>query len=522
MSASPRRDPYRLTGEMFVGRYRLEEFAGAGSFGAVYRATDTRLGRTVAVKVLKPDIQESDMDGARELFQREALTAGRLTHPNIVAVTDTGEASGFAFLVMEWLEGRTLDDELRARSSLNPEETATLLAYIADALQAAHDSGVIHRDIKPSNIHLGRAGRLHVKVLDFGIAKVIDSSSAAAASRIAGTLYYMSPEQLGGERIDRRTDIYSLGVMLYQMLTGAMPFSGESQGQIIHQHFVAPPPPLSATRPDLSPALSRVVERALAKRADERQQSAQELYHEFYTALAAKGFEKAQPALPPANRIAVMDQPDPLIARDQPQPLMTAVKETSVNQTPPTVASHSPYSPTVLAPQSRGTVEVRQETIAMQPPPIAARGEQKAEGGIVASVKPVLIYALVFAILSLILSVGVGLFARWMEWTTQPYAYDEFVLALLPIALRDLIFGAFLGASLSEFRRQRPRWPASKNFWARGLLVHAATGAALLMLPFVLLRTSLFLLPIGLALLGAFLGLFIFGVRFAIQHFTQK
>ncbi|MGA9998379.1 MAG: serine/threonine-protein kinase [Pyrinomonadaceae bacterium] len=522
MTASPRRDPYRLTGETFVGRYRLEEFAGAGSFGAVYRATDTRLGRTVAVKVLKPDIQESDMGDARELFQREALTAGRLTHPNIVAVTDTGEEAGFAFLVMEWLEGRTLDDELRARPTLEPEETAVLLASIADALQAAHDAGVIHRDIKPSNIHLGRAGRLHVKVLDFGIAKVIDSSSAAAASRIAGTLYYMSPEQLGGERIDRRTDIYSLGVMLYQMLTGAMPFSGESQGQIIHQHFVAPPPSLSASRPDLSPALSRVIERSLAKRADERQQSVQELYQEFYAALAAKGFETQKQDAPPANQIAVMDQCEPLIAREQPQPLIAAARETATSQTPPTVASHSPYSPTVLAPQAGGTVEVRQETIAMQPPLIVARDEQKVEGGIVTGLKPVLIYGFVFAILCLLLSVGVGLLARWMEWTTQPYAWDEFALALLLVALRDMIFGAFLGASLSELRRSKPRWPASKNFWARGLLVHGATGAALMMLPFVLLRTSLFMLPLGLAVLGGFLGLLIFGVRFAVQQFAQR
>src|SRR5947199_9593220 len=129
-----RRDPYRLMGETFGGRYHLEEFAGMGSFGAVYRAIDTRVGRTVAVKILKPDLVDDETDVARELFQREALTAGRLMHPHIVAVTDVGEESGFAYLVMEWLEGRTLEQELRTRIPFSPEETCSLLAPISDAL----------------------------------------------------------------------------------------------------------------------------------------------------------------------------------------------------------------------------------------------------------------------------------------------------------------------------------------------------------------------------------------------------
>src|SRR5256885_915597 len=167
-SRTPRRDPYRLTGETFDGRYRLEEFAGMGSFGAVYRATATRVGRAVAIKILKPDLGEDETAGARELFQREALTAGRLSHRHIVAVIDVGEHEGFAYMVMEWLDGRTLEQEMRGRKPLSPEETAMLLAQISDALQYAHDSGVIHRDIKPSNIHLGQKDRPFVKMLDFG------------------------------------------------------------------------------------------------------------------------------------------------------------------------------------------------------------------------------------------------------------------------------------------------------------------------------------------------------------------
>ncbi len=293
---SPRRDPYRLTGEVFGGRYRLEEFAGMGSFGAVYRATDARVGRTVAVKILKPDLGDDEMDDARELFQREALTAGRLMHPHIVAVTDVGEDAGFAYLVMEWLEGSTLEDELRARVPFSPEETSALLAPITDALSAAHNAGIIHRDIKPSNIHLGRRERPFVKVLDFGIAKVVTSSTAVAASRIAGTVSYMSPEQITGSRIDRRTDIYSLGIVLYQMLTGELPFKGDSHGHIIQQHIAAIPPSLAEARPDLPAELSHVIQRALGKLPEARQQSAQELHSEFAAALTRKAFQPAGPS----------------------------------------------------------------------------------------------------------------------------------------------------------------------------------------------------------------------------------
>ncbi|HEX8846852.1 MAG TPA: protein kinase [Pyrinomonadaceae bacterium] len=282
---SPRRDPYRLVGETFDGRYCLEEFAGMGSFGAVYRATATRVGRTVAVKILKPDLGEDETAGARELFQREALTAGRLSHQHIVAVIDVGEHEGFAYMVMEWLDGRTLEQEMRGRAPFTPEEASRLLGQISDALQFAHDAGVIHRDIKPSNIHLGTKDRPFVKMLDFGIAKVITSSTAVAASRIAGTVSYMSPEQITGSVINHRSDIYSLGIVLYQMLTGTLPFVGESQGHIIQQHIAEPPPLLTNARPDLPYALSSVIQRALAKNPEERQHSARELSQEFSAAL---------------------------------------------------------------------------------------------------------------------------------------------------------------------------------------------------------------------------------------------
>jgi eukaryotic-like serine/threonine-protein kinase len=324
----------------------MEEFAGMGSFGAVYRATDMRLGRPVAVKILRPDIADEEASTARELFQREALTAGRLLHPNVVAVTDVGEESGYAYLVMEWLEGRTLEDELRSHSQLSVEQTATLLAPIADALQTAHDLNIIHRDIKPSNIHLGKHGRTNVKVLDFGIAKVVASSTAAFASRIAGTLYYMSPEQISGGKIDRRSDVYALGVVLYQMLCGKLPFTGETQGQIIQQHLSAPPPALIKVHSVFAPALSRVISRALAKSPEQRQGSAQELYSEFVAALSNHQFEVTIIEDEPSERKAVtVRSPERPGAGLIPSPAApVSPPETTPNRIPAT-QSPSSYEP---------------------------------------------------------------------------------------------------------------------------------------------------------------------------------
>lgn len=508
MTNAPRRDPYRLTGDVFGGRYRLEEFAGAGSYGAVYRATDTRLERTVAVKILKPDIEESNAGDARALFQREALTAGRLMHPNIVAVTDTGEENGFAYLVMEWLEGRTLEDEMRARTdALAPAETAALLAPIADALQTAHDAGVVHRDIKPSNIHLGRANRQVVKVLDFGIAKVVESSSvAAAASRIAGTLSYMSPEQLTGGFIDRRADIYSLGIMLYQMLTDAMPFSGESQGQLIQQHIVAPPPPLQRVRPDLPHALSRVVERALAKRPEDRQQTAQQLYQEFVSALET------------ANSMSTMQTPltDTFVGEKFSTttfPLASAENRAAPTYPPPAPAGAGAADRLV---NNRGTMS--------EPPSLAANGsEATAAASVPDDLKDLRLYALGGAVVVFLLNIVLGLFGRVMGLTGGGYSYDEFVIELITTALRDAVFGASLGVILSEFLRPANRWAVGGGRrLARVVIVYGASGAAALMGWFVLLRTSFFWFALFLAIVGFIGGVVVYGVRLGAQNVKER
>lgn len=584
MSQAVRHDPYRLTNELFGARYRLESFAGAGSFGAVYRATDTRLNRTVAVKILKPDLNDAEAGTARELFQREALTAGRLVHPHIVAVTDTGEEAGFAYMVMEWLEGRTLEEELRERGSFSAEETCSLLASIADALQTAHDAGVVHRDIKPSNIHLGRQNRTHVKVLDFGIAKVITAASDAAASRIAGTLYYMSPEQISGASLDRRTDIYSLGVMLYQLLSGRLPFSQMTQGQIVNAHFNEMPTPLASLRPDLPLAVSRVVERAMAKDANERQPSVTQLYQEFVHAVGApenlqtvvglnipshtdatateqqltttgqSSHARTDPAGALTNDYnrntshqnpysgTSFEQASPQFDTNQNHTTHTAQQQQQ-QPLPPTVYHQSnAQSATLAATQFAPTAQTLPPTIVapsnQMDRTLAVSSERAAQNQSAPKTKTsqtelrsMRNYAIVGALLLLSLSAGVGLLARWAGWSPLPYAYDEFILQLIPTALRDCLFGAFLGASFAGWRASvRENRTANvqignvvsgqtekRGGWSiRSLVWHGAAGAALFMLPFVLLRTSMIFLPFSLAVLGFSLGAMVYGGRFAI------
>ena len=289
---SPRRDPYRLIGEVFSGRYLIDEFFVAGSFGAVYRATDKKLGRAVAIKILKPDLKDDVEEMARELFQREALAAGALRHPHIVAVTDVGEDFGIAYLVMEWLEGRTLEEELRRHLRISLPDTTKILKQITSALQLAHEQNIVHRDIKPSNIHLGKPEEIFVKVLDFGIAKVTNTTTNAVASRIAGTFAYMPPEQIEGNLVDARTDIYALGVLLFQMLSGELPFKKESEGQLIQQQIAVTPPRLTDFKPEFSSAIADVIEKALQKNPEDRQQSVVEIYESFVKANSATIDEK--------------------------------------------------------------------------------------------------------------------------------------------------------------------------------------------------------------------------------------
>jgi len=281
-------DPYHLVGSVLAERYRLDALAGIGGMGAVYSAHHLALDRRVALKILQPNIALSN-DRLLELFEREAKTAAQLTHENIVIVLDAGRtANNLAYIAMEWLEGYTLAEEIAARGKLDFGRVMEILRQVSAALEAAHAARVVHRDLKPANIMLVRQpdGRERLKVLDFGIAKVISETTVAPVSVVMGTPLYASPEQLSlGGRIDGRADNYSLGVILFEMLTGAPPFNAASAREMFHLQMSAAPPPLRKFLPDAPPALESLINRLLAKDPEDRPQSAGQIPELFESAL---------------------------------------------------------------------------------------------------------------------------------------------------------------------------------------------------------------------------------------------
>ncbi|HEY6689349.1 MAG TPA: protein kinase [Propionibacteriaceae bacterium] len=272
MAAAPRVGTQR--------RYQTRELLGRGGMSEVYRGFDAQLSRPVAIKRLRPELAVNPVFRAR--FRREAQAAGRLNHPAIVAVYDTGEereatGSSIPFIVMELVEGRSLRDALRQEGRVSPSRALELTAGVLDALACSHAAGIIHRDIKPGNVMLsnGRA----VKVADFGIARAVSDSSGTAtmAGTVIGTAQYLSPEQGRGEAADVRSDLYSAGCLLYELLVGEPPFVGDSMVSIIFQHISEPPTRPSAANSNISADIDAIVMKALAKDPADRYQSAAEM-----------------------------------------------------------------------------------------------------------------------------------------------------------------------------------------------------------------------------------------------------
>ncbi len=269
---------------MLGDRYEIGEVIGRGGMAEVHEAHDVRLGRRVAIKILRPDLARDPDFQVR--FRREAQSAAALNHPNIVAVYDTGEdrldsEDGgpqivVPYIVMEFVDGMTLRQLLSAGRRLLPERALEIASGVLSALDYAHRHGIVHRDIKPANVMLTRTG--DVKVMDFGIARVINEAgmSITATSAVMGTAQYLSPEQARGEVVDARSDLYSAGVLLYELLTGRPPFIGESAVSIAHQHVSEMPTPPSQIDNGVSPEIDLIVLAALAKRTDERYQTAGE------------------------------------------------------------------------------------------------------------------------------------------------------------------------------------------------------------------------------------------------------
>ncbi|MGG8407552.1 protein kinase domain-containing protein, partial [Streptomyces sp. 12297] len=243
-----------LVGRVLDGRYRIDARIAVGGMATVYRAVDTRLDRILALKVMHPALAADAAFVDR--FIREAKSVARLAHANVVAVFDQGMDGGYVYLAMEYVSGCTLRDLLRERGALQPRAALDILEPVLAALGAAHRAGFVHRDMKPENVLIGDDGR--VKVADFGLVRSVDSVTNTTGS-VLGTVSYLAPEQIENGVTDTRVDVYACGVVLYEMLTGAKPHSGESPAQVLYQHLNADVPAPSAAVPGLPAGLDELV-----------------------------------------------------------------------------------------------------------------------------------------------------------------------------------------------------------------------------------------------------------------------
>jgi serine/threonine-protein kinase len=256
-----------------LGRYQLEREIGRGAMGTVFLGRDTAINRMVAIKAipLASEFSDAELVEARARFFREAETAGRLNHPNIVTIYDVGEERGLAYIAMEYLKGRHLSDYAKPDTLMEPRKVLEVIGRTAEALGFAHKQQVVHRDIKPANLMYDPATDI-LKITDFGIARLSDSGSTRTGI-VLGTPSFMSPEQLEGRTVTGRSDLFSLGVSLFQLLTGQLPFTADSMTGLMQQIAEAPHPPLRAFRPDLPACVQSIVDRALAKNPDARYDS---------------------------------------------------------------------------------------------------------------------------------------------------------------------------------------------------------------------------------------------------------
>jgi eukaryotic-like serine/threonine-protein kinase len=313
-----------LTSGTRLGPYEIQSPLGAGGMGEVYRARDTRLERTVAIKVLNAQLVASTELRAR--FEREAKIISQLQHPHICVLHDVGNEGSIDYLVMEFLQGDSLAERLR-KGPLAPEQILTIAIEIADALEKAHRAGVVHRDLKPGNVMLTKSG---AKLLDFGLAKPLGATVASGtgsgsasilaaaltqtmpspspatplstAGAVIGTVQYMSPEQIQGIEADARSDIFSFGVMLFEMVTGKRTFEGKTQASIVGQILAVDPPSVSTLRPQTPPGLDRVIRLCLDKDPDERIQTAHDLKLQLQAIAETPITTTQAPVVVPARR----------------------------------------------------------------------------------------------------------------------------------------------------------------------------------------------------------------------------
>ena len=270
-----------MIGTVLSGRYRLEAKLGSGGMSTVYLARDETLDRPVAVKVMHREMSEQEDQLQR--FRQEARAVAKLTHPNVVAVIDAGEDGGYPYIVFEYVKGETLKQRIARVGALDTQEAIAYAIEVARGLSVAHSRKMVHRDIKPQNVLIDEEGR--AKLTDFGISRQLEQDGVTATGRVLGTTDYVAPEQAMGKGVDPRSDVYSLGVVLYEMLVGQVPFHADSQVGVAMKHVNEELPDVQRRRPEASAAVALVVERATAKDPAERYQTVAEMIDDLETAL---------------------------------------------------------------------------------------------------------------------------------------------------------------------------------------------------------------------------------------------
>jgi serine/threonine protein kinase len=305
-----------VVGEVIADRYELEELVGSGGMSSVFRARDRLLERRVALKILHPHYAGDE--ATIERFRREARAVAQLSHPNIVTVIDRGQADGRQFIVFEYVDGQTLKEIVQERGPLPVREAVELAIGIARGLAFAHAGGLVHRDVKPQNVLLNGDGK--PKVTDFGIARSLDVEGVTQTGTVLGTSHYIAPEQASGRPVDAQTDVYSLGAVLYELLTGEPPFDGESFVAVALKHVHERPPSVLERRPDCPLRLAAAVERALAKEPADRFPTMDVFAAELEAVLAAigRGDPESAPTLIVPSRTVRAAQPRPPARRARP------------------------------------------------------------------------------------------------------------------------------------------------------------------------------------------------------------
>src|SRR5208282_2533985 len=320
-----------------TGRYQIVGELGRGSMGVVYQGFDPIIGRTVAIKTMLPEgLSPQEFQEYKARFQREAMAAGILAHPNIITVYDFGEDNGVLFLAMEFLEGKSLEKIVQEQTILPIETILPIYDQVCSALDHAHQNKIVHRDIKPANIMILQNGL--VKVTDFGIAKMMDMGMTQAG-QILGTPNYMSPEQVKGRQIDGRSDIFSMGVILYELVTGEKPFGGQNITTVIYKIINENPIPPRELDASIHAGLSYVISKALAKNPDERYQTCKELAEDLRNYKNLGGTSTGQGTVVLNAAPIPMEPPEPPppppaqtlpLRAPAPQPAPTAVDETPI------------------------------------------------------------------------------------------------------------------------------------------------------------------------------------------------